>query len=214
MAELTFTSYAVLGLLSRQPWTAYEIELQSKRSFSFLLPRARSVLYNEPKKLTQRGLAKARPEKRGQRTVNIYEITDEGRAVFRDWLRSRSSLPQLEAEILVRTLFAHEISDADLLEVLRQFHTDADALLQVIEQQGAAYGDGGPFPEQLPYIALAGEFTWRYLALVEEWSAWAEREVAAWPRSKAGKREWANEVIEGFVAEANRRQRARANQRD
>src|SRR5437879_6478216 len=95
VAELSFTSYAVLGLLSLRPWTAYEIELQARRSLNFVAPRARTALYAEPKKLVTRGLATATPERRGQRTVAVYEISDAGRDEFRSWFKTPAAFPQL-----------------------------------------------------------------------------------------------------------------------
>ena len=48
LPSLTTTSYAVLGLLCVQPWTAYDLAQQMTRSTSFVWPRATSGLYNEP----------------------------------------------------------------------------------------------------------------------------------------------------------------------
>jgi len=42
---LSTTAYSVLGLLSVQEWTAYELEQQVMRSLRFISSRARSVVY-------------------------------------------------------------------------------------------------------------------------------------------------------------------------
>jgi hypothetical protein len=47
----------VLGLLAVQPWTAYELTQQMRRSLHYLWPKSESLLYTEPKKLVDAGLA-------------------------------------------------------------------------------------------------------------------------------------------------------------
>ncbi len=77
-AELTPTSYALLGLLAIKPWTTYELAQQMDRTLSRFWPRARSKLYEEPKKLVARGLARATDDAVGKRAPTIYAITPKG----------------------------------------------------------------------------------------------------------------------------------------
>src|SRR5947209_15703946 len=66
-ADLTSTSYALLGLLAIKPWTTYELAKQMDRTLSRFWPRARSKLYEEPKKLVAHGLARATEDVVGKR---------------------------------------------------------------------------------------------------------------------------------------------------
>jgi hypothetical protein len=50
MAELTTTSYAILGLLNIKPWSAYELTQQAQRSLRYAWPKSESHLYAEPKR--------------------------------------------------------------------------------------------------------------------------------------------------------------------
>jgi PadR family transcriptional regulator, regulatory protein AphA len=65
--DLTPTSFALLGLLAIKPWTTYELAQQMDRTLSRFWPRARSKLYEEPKKLVAHGLARAREDSVGRR---------------------------------------------------------------------------------------------------------------------------------------------------
>lgn len=56
---MTSTTYAVLGLLCVQPWSAYELARQMARSLRFMWPRAESGIYREPQKLIGLGYATA-----------------------------------------------------------------------------------------------------------------------------------------------------------
>ena len=55
----TATSFAILGLLGIQPWTAYELVLQSRRSLHWFWPRSEAHLYAELKRIVERGHAQA-----------------------------------------------------------------------------------------------------------------------------------------------------------
>ena len=96
---LTPTSYAVLGLLAIQPWTTYELAKQMDRTLNRFWPRARSKLYEEPKKLVAEGLAVAETGAHGRRPRTVYSITPKGRQALRAWL----STGQLRAGIRIGT---------------------------------------------------------------------------------------------------------------
>jgi PadR family transcriptional regulator, regulatory protein AphA len=84
--QLSPTSFAILGLLSIQPFTTYELAQQMDRTVSWFWPRAASMIYEEPKKLVAEGLATSQVTFTGKRRSTVYEITDAGRASLRDWL--------------------------------------------------------------------------------------------------------------------------------
>src|SRR6202022_222410 len=99
--EMTSTSYAVLGLLCVQPWSAYELAQQMKRSLRFMWPRAESGIYREPQKLIELGYAVAKKIPAGpRRTKPLYSATPAGREAFRRWLQEPSAPPQFESEAM------------------------------------------------------------------------------------------------------------------
>jgi len=115
---LTTTSYAVLGLLAVRPWSSYELTQQMDRSLGRVWPRAVSKLYEEPKKLTARGLARSAVQQNGQRTRTVYTITAEGRRALAEWLGQPGEGPALEFEQLLKVFFADNGTTADLLATL------------------------------------------------------------------------------------------------
>lgn len=76
--QLTPTSFAILGLLSIQPFTTYELAQQMERTLSWFWPRAASMIYEEPKKLVSAGLAVSKTSFTGKRRSTVYEITGRG----------------------------------------------------------------------------------------------------------------------------------------
>jgi DNA-binding PadR family transcriptional regulator len=117
-STLTTTSYAILGLLAVQPWSTYELTRQMDRSLGRIWPRAQSKLYEEPKKLVDKGLVEALCERVGQRPRTVYRITPEGRQALAHWLQQPAQGPVLECEQLLKIFFAEHGTKTDALSTL------------------------------------------------------------------------------------------------
>src|SRR5262245_35683445 len=107
MADLTTTSYAILGLLNIRHWSAYELTQQARRSLRYAWPKSESHLYAEPKRLVKLGLAGVTEAPAGPvRTRQVYRITPAGRRALKRWLATEPAPPQLEFEALLRLFYA------------------------------------------------------------------------------------------------------------
>jgi PadR family transcriptional regulator AphA len=182
--DLTTTSYAVLGLLALRPWTTYELAQQMDRALGQFWPRARSKLYEEPKKLVAHGLATATRESTGRRPRTVYAITRQGRRALAQWVRTppERRAPTLEFEPLIKVFFAEHGSKTDLLRTLAGLREWADSQAELGVEISAEYLEGrGPFPERLAWNILVGQFLDQFDALVDQWAAWATEIVEQWP---------------------------------
>jgi DNA-binding PadR family transcriptional regulator len=181
-AELTTTSYALLGLLSLRSWTSYELAEQMQRALGLFWPRAESGIYREPKKLEEHGLARSRTEFVGERPRTRYTITAKGRRALAEWVPTPGAGPVVEFEQLVKVFFAEQATKADLLATLR-------GVREWVEDQAVAtagipneYLEGrGGYPQRLPWLILAGKFLDDVQQLVDRWAAWAIEIVESWP---------------------------------
>ncbi|MFI0409519.1 PadR family transcriptional regulator [Actinomadura sp. 3N508] len=178
--ELTTTSYAILSLLAVRPWTTYELKEQMKRSLQTVWPRAASVLYEEPKKLVEHGLARSRTEYTGRRKSTVYEITDEGRASLRQWMDEPGAGPVMEFEAMLKVAFADHGDLEQLRTTLRRIRDDAERRVAITEARMSEYEEGGPYPDRLPVIALSARFHREQNALLLRWAEWAMAEVEHW----------------------------------
>lgn len=112
-SPLNTTDFAILGLLSRRPWSAYEMTQYMRFSnVRAVWPRAESRIYESPKKLARMGFATAAPEKQGKRTRVVYQITAEGRVALGEWLDKEGKSFNFEYEALLK-LTLGDISDAE-----------------------------------------------------------------------------------------------------
>ena len=180
--NLTTTSYAILGLLAVRPWGTYELAAQMDRALGMFWPRARSKIYEEPKKLVALGLAKSTEEATGRRPRTVYSITAKGRRALAAWSRTPGAGPVLECEALVKVFFAEHGSKRDLLGQLEAMRDWLDE--RAVQSQGIPeeYLEGrGPFPERLPWLILTGRFLDELDLAVERWVEWATDTVESWP---------------------------------
>src|ERR1700743_4012739 len=103
---LSSTPFAILGLLTIQPFTTYELAQQMERTLSWFWPRAASMIYEEPKKLVAAGLATSQVTFTGKRRSTVYAITDAGSAALREWLDPPPAGLRLGFEALIQWAFA------------------------------------------------------------------------------------------------------------
>jgi DNA-binding PadR family transcriptional regulator len=180
--RLTPTTYAVLGLLALRPWTTYELTQQMERGVRRFWPRARSKLYEEPKKLVDAGYAAAKTGATGRRPRTVYSITPEGRRALRHWLTEPGDGPTLEFEQLLKTFFAEHGTRESLLQRLAATRVWVRAENAENVEVARTYRDGaGDFPERLAVHLLVGRFLIDHYDMVLRWSEWATHIVEAWP---------------------------------
>jgi DNA-binding PadR family transcriptional regulator len=190
--ELTTTSYAILGLLAIRPWTTYELAQQMQRTLSRVWPRARSKLFEEPKKLVAHGLAEASPETVGRRPRTVYAITPAGRRALEEWLRTPSDGMALESEGLVKLFFAdHGRTTAALATVQATREWALEQLDAFAEVSDAYLAGAGPFPERAAVNIVGARFMVDFYTAVVEWADWASTVLSSWPDdSKGAEPDW------------------------
>jgi PadR family transcriptional regulator AphA len=179
---LTTTSYAILGLLAVKPFTTYELAQQMDRALGSFWPRARSKIYEEPKKLVAHGLARSSAEAVGKRPRTTYAITAKGRRTLAAWMKTSGEGPVIEFDDLIKVFFAEHGSKADLVATLARVRSWAeDATLSTIHIPHEYLEGRGPFPGRLPWLILVGQFLDDFVALVDDWAEWAAATVEGWP---------------------------------
>lgn len=182
LPKLTTTSYVILGHLALRDWTTYELAEQMGRSTRHFWPRAKSKIYEEPKKLAAHGLAKASREYTGRRPRTVYAITPTGRRALRRWLDEPTQLPVVEFDAAVKVQFAEQGSKEQLLATLRSVREQADRLRA--EHAALAADLLEPttrFPKRRHVNELVMKFMWEQNEMVDRWAQWAEQQVAGWP---------------------------------
>ncbi len=181
----TPSSYAVLALLDLKPWTGYELTHQAQRSLRYAWPKSERLLYSEPKKLVELGFATVHHETIGNRSRNLYTITEEGRHALHEWTSTRTEPPRFEIEALLRLLFADHGSREDALRVLDELEDDIEGHHQSIVELMGTYLDGGhPFPQRTHLSVLFATFQIEMFKNIERWITFARVEIEEWPSTQ------------------------------
>jgi PadR family transcriptional regulator AphA len=196
----TTTSYALLGLLSVQPWTTYELAKQVQRSLNWFWPRAERKLYDEPKRLAEEGLATAVKQQQGRRPRTVYAITGDGRDALRDWLSTPAAPRTLEFEGMVKVFFADGGSLDQLIATLDAIEAEATQRLTDLAEMAAARPL--TFPERGHISALTMQLHLAQEQAIVQWARWAKDQVAQWESAREpGQWDWES-VLMGLAESA------------
>jgi PadR family transcriptional regulator AphA len=197
-SRLTTSSYAVLCLLAIRPWSGYELTQQATRSLRFAWPKSERLLYSEPKKLVDRGMATSHRESVGERNRTVYTITDDGRTSLKEWMTTEPQPPVLEAEVLLRLLFADLGTIDDANAALDALAVDSAQTYEQVLEINAGYLDGQhPFPERVHVSVLFATFQLELFDLIMRWSEFAKAELEGWPTTEGlGMTERTREILE------------------
>ena len=120
--NLTPTSYALLGLLARNPQSAYELNALMQTSLIRVFwPRVESHVYTEPKKLLQHKLVSRQKETLNGRNRMVYTITAKGKTALQAWLSSDVEVNlTMQAEFMLKLLLADAGNVADVHNTLEK----------------------------------------------------------------------------------------------
>src|SRR3712207_9483471 len=85
--SVTTLGYAILGLLSREELSGYDLMSRMKARVGFFWEARHSQIYPELARLEEQGLVTYRVvEQRGRPDKKVYEITPEGIEVLKGWV--------------------------------------------------------------------------------------------------------------------------------
>src|SRR5215471_8638545 len=124
------TSYILLGMLSSQEMSGYDLKQQLDKSlYTCYDSPAKSQIYGELRRLTQQGWATVtdvpqthRPDKR------VYRITPAGRAALQQWLVSQDAeSDSFKSPLLLRLFFGHLVPHEILM---RRFEARRQQLVE------------------------------------------------------------------------------------
>ncbi len=171
--ELSATAYVILGMVSREARSGYEIKVLVDETTRFFWAASYGQIYPELKRLAEAGLIEGADAPRGKRKRTVYAITPQGEAALKEWLRQPPATYELREEGLLKLFFAGVLPREEAVEVVRSmrgYRAGQAEQLRALEPKAREKEEAG---EPFPLIVLRGgiEFNER---LVE----WCERTEA------------------------------------
>lgn len=176
LPKLSPTSYALLGLLAREPASAYDLNTVMQTSLIRVFwPRAESHVYSEPKKLLAHGLVSETREKSGGRSRTVYTITAAGRLALADWLRQEDSAEhRSQAEFMLKLILADAGTPEDAsLTAQRALDTCQDEIKTAISAIETLLENFDPVSAGSPWNGIAINLMADILQARHRWSEYA-----------------------------------------
>ena len=165
--QLSPTAYVILGMVSREPRSGYEIKALVDNTTRFFWAASYGQIYPELKRLSEAGLVEGVDTPTGGRKRTVYEITADGEEELKGWLRRPPGTFEMREEGLLKLFFADALPPEEAVEILRGMR---DYRRAVHEQLVAMEPMAAAKPDPFPLMVLRGgiEFT--------DWFAeWCER---------------------------------------
>ncbi|MGB9979960.1 PadR family transcriptional regulator [Methanobacterium sp.] len=117
-------SHAILGLLTYRPLTGYGLKKIFDKSISHVWAASLSQIYRELSALEKKGYVHSNIKKQeGRPDKKIYNITEEGKNSFHDWLKDFSgtfSSPKRD-EFMLKIFFGSKLEKEQLIMEFNQF---------------------------------------------------------------------------------------------
>jgi DNA-binding PadR family transcriptional regulator len=117
--ELSPTAYVILGMVSREARSGYEIKAAVDNSTRFFWAASYGQIYPELKRLAEAGLVAGSDSPRGDRKRTVYAITADGEEELKDWLRKPPETAEMREEGLLKLFFAGVLPADDAAATLR-----------------------------------------------------------------------------------------------
>ena len=105
MARERKIDMVILGLLSHENLTGYDIKKRIDGAINFFWKGSFGNIYPALKDMEQTGLLTKKEESEGGREKNTYHITAEGKKVLKNWLREEQASNELKYETLLKLFF-------------------------------------------------------------------------------------------------------------
>lgn len=167
-------THALLGLISYQPSTGYELRRTFSESVQFFWNATLPQIYRTLNQMESRGwlTVKIEPQE-GKPSRKVYSITDEGRKELIRWLVSKPEIIPERNPLLLRVFFGRMANPDALREIIQGCREYHEKLLAQYETETVNviqhYADACSSQADAAYWRLTLDFGQRYSKMVAEW---------------------------------------------
>lgn len=178
--------YALLGLLSYQPMSGYDLKAIFDRSINHFWTAGLSQIYPVLGEMVAAGLLTVSVQQQdGRPNRKIYSVTDAGRQALVSWLSEPQPLPHDRYTFLIQLFFSGAVPKEVVLDQLRHVRQLYSQRLECYKRRGQASVD--QFRGQIgqgrdaAFWQLTVEYGIRLAQANVEWCDWAIAEVTKMP---------------------------------
>ncbi len=124
----------ILGLLSHEELTGYEIKKRIDTTLKFFWSASYGSIYPALNDLVNRGFATKREDTNSKRNKLIYTITENGRDYLKKWLSLPIEKDELRYETLLKLFFGNEKGEEQALIHIEAFEKKIERELPYLLQ--------------------------------------------------------------------------------
>lgn len=170
--------YAILGFLSWQPLTGYDLKKLFAESATLHWSGNSNQIYKALVELHRDDLVTLEVEYQSDHPPRkIYSITEKGKTALRQWVLSTPELPQLKHTLLVQLAWANQLTPAELDGLLATYEAEVETHLVMFREQAKRN-------KHAPDRAPRETYLWQMIA--ENWIGFYEHELAWVRQLRAG----------------------------
>ncbi|MCO5199230.1 MAG: PadR family transcriptional regulator [Anaerolineae bacterium] len=166
--------YAILGFLSREPLTGYDLKKLFSESVTLYWSGNNNQIYRALVDLHQAGLVtRVTENQESGPSRKVYTITTNGLAALRDWALTPPELPQLRNPFHVQLAWTAQLDDAELDAQLAAYEEEVRVKYLMVREQESRN-------TATPQRTARETLIWRNIAA--NWIAFYEHELQ-WVRT-------------------------------
>jgi PadR family transcriptional regulator AphA len=151
----TAVTPVILGLLSLNPRSGYEIKATVDRSTRYFWAASYGQIYPELRRLEREGLIEGEDSPNGARPRRVYRLTTAGREELESWLMGRDVTVELRDESLLRLFFADALPHEVALGLIEGRRLGFQAVHERLREIDAVPGEDPPFVDLVLRWGLA-----------------------------------------------------------
>lgn len=159
----------ILGLLSHEDLTGYEIKKRMDTTLKYFWGASYGSIYPTLSDLVARGLATKRDGAENKRNKMIYSITEEGRNYLKQWLQIPAEKNELRYETLLKLFFGNEGGTKQAISHIDAFQEKIEKELPYLFRSKKVLTDNLDEDDAHKYYLLTVEFGIKTYHAYLEW---------------------------------------------
>lgn len=166
--------HALLGLLSYQPSTGYDLRTVFSESVQFFWSATLPQIYRTLNQMESDGwlTSKIEPQE-GKPSRKVYSVTDKGMKELTRWLVTRPAMAPERNPLLVKVFFGRMVNPGAIKKIIAGYQLHHKELLERYETETAEvirrYAQACNSPADEVFWKLTLDFGQRYSKMVLEW---------------------------------------------
>lgn len=159
MKRTSSSSFALLGLLTIEPMSGYDIGQMVRASVGHIWSESYGQIYPNLKRLAAEGLVDSKTEKhKGRPDRHIYSITRKGREQLAKWLAIPPQPEVPRNEMLLKLFFGAQVSPQILIQNVERMVEEHRALLEKFKRAQHDEIDKNQQYPDAPFWEMAARF--------------------------------------------------------